>query len=103
MDSLEKRFAKRAEKERQALLFCVYGGLEDAVGHAGGELRGFSVKLSGEDVLCTLRARFPADDMIAFVGAADIAGVLVKAARDARSDRLRWRSDAYGGKTEGDG
>jgi hypothetical protein len=74
---------------------ALYGGLDDAVSHAGGDLTGFSVRISDLDCLMTVRAQFPGGHMIAFVGAEDLAAVLVKAAREARSDALRWRVDNF--------
>lgn len=71
------------------------GGLEAAVARAGGELTGFSAKMSGADVLITLRAVFPGGKQIAFAGGETLASALTKAAREASSDDLRWREDKW--------
>lgn len=100
MPNIDSIVRSKAEKERKQALLAIYGGLFDAVGHAGGVLTGFSVKLGDYDTLMTLRAVFPAGSQIAFVGAEDLPGALAKATREAGSDRLRWRSDRFGGQSE---
>ena len=85
----------RAVAERENALLSIYGGLVQAVVDEGGELTGLSALLEVDECLMTLRARFPAGYMIAFVGAADLAGCFVKAVKDARRGRLAWRLDKY--------
>ena len=86
---------RKAEREREDALLSIYGGLVDSVTQEGGELVGLSMKLEFGECLLTLRARFPAGYMIAFVGAEDIPGCLVKATRDSGKGRLAWRLDKY--------
>jgi hypothetical protein len=93
--AIEQQVEDRATRERSRVVVSVYGGLEAAVGRAGGELVGLSVAWRGTDVLMTLRARFPAGRMVGFVGAADLPAVFVKAAREASADQVRWREDNY--------
>lgn len=100
MSDINVLIRTKAEKERKQALVAIYGGLFDAVGHAGGVLTGFSIKLSDYETLCTLRAVFPAGSRIAFVGADDLPAVLAKSMRDAGSDRLQWRNDRFVGKSE---
>lgn len=95
MGQVEKYAEARFQKEKRALFLAVYGGLSAGVSRAGGELVGFSVKFGEADVFCTLRADFPAGRMVAFVGADDLSGCLVKAAREAKSDALRWKKDKW--------
>lgn len=85
----------RVERERSQSLLAIYGGLKEAVGHQGAVLTGLSLKLGEFDTLLTLRGDFPTESMIAFVGAEDIPGVLCKAVREAKGDKLVWRTDNY--------
>lgn len=93
--TLDRQLERRQEKAKQAVLSAVFGGLEDAVGHAGGELRGFSVRIGVYETLMTIRADLPAGPMVAFVGAHDLAEVLAKASREAKTDGLRWKADQW--------
>ena len=78
-----------------ALRRACEGDLQASVSQTGGELLGFSVKLSQHDCLITLRAVFPGGRMIAFVGGDTLAGCLLKVPREARSNNLRWKADKY--------
>ena len=88
------------ERERQLKRFTKIGrlvehGLLDSVSRAGGQLLGFSVKYANGDCLVTLRALMPSGRMVCFVGAETLGGAVLKAARDANNDKLRWREDQY--------
>jgi hypothetical protein len=86
------------EKRLRAAGKVVDGGLVEGVSRAGGELLGFSVKLSPYDVLITLRAEFPGGRMVGFIGGETLSGALVKAQREAASDAIKWREDRWAGK-----
>lgn len=96
MDSNQQASREARQSKRALHLYRVCdGGLEAAVARAGGELAGFSAKMSGEDVLVTLRADFPAGRMVSFAGGETLGNSLVKAYREARSDSLKWRADKW--------
>lgn len=92
---LEQQMEDRTSREQDAVLQAVYGGLSEAVHRAGGDLTGFSVKLSGGDCLITLKAVFENNPSIAFVGSEDLPGALRKAVRELHRDQLGWREDRY--------
>lgn len=94
---LEQGSEDRASRRFKQLGRSLDGGLVDAVARAGGILRGFSARLGPYETLITLRAEFPGGAMVAFVGSSSLIEALLKADRDARGDKLRWRPDQYGG------
>ena len=71
------------------------GGLESAIGRTGGVLTGFSAKMSGEDVLLTLRITMPSGKMIAWVGGETLGSALRKAFREGNRDGLNLREDKW--------
>lgn len=91
------REEKQARRD-QAVLLALEGGLEEAIEYAGALLLGFSVALRGEDCLITLRVDLSGRKQIAFIGAADLPGCLLKAVREARADRLVWKDCKYNGQ-----
>lgn len=96
MTSESERAAEKAQAKRALTLYRVAdGGLERAVQRAGGELTGFSAKMSGADVLLTLRVVMPAGPMIAWVGGETLASALTKAARQAGGDELKFKPDEW--------
>lgn len=95
MSRLDVLLDRRMKLEREATLLAVYGGLEDGVSRAGGELVGLSVKFNGFDCLLTLKAAFPAGMMVGFVGGSDLARVLQKGAAEAARDTVKWREDKW--------
>ncbi len=96
MTSIEEAERDQREMRRaMRLLRLCEGGLQAAVARAGGDLAGFSVKLSGYDVLLTLRADFPGGRMISWCGGSTLAHAIDKASREAKSDNLRWRKDKW--------
>lgn len=95
MGQVEKYAEAQFTKQKRAVFLAVFGGLASGVQRAGGELTGFSVKFNEHDTFMTLRADFPAGGMVAFVGSDDLAGCLVKAHREAKSDALRWKDDKW--------
>lgn len=95
--SHEKSDADQVVVDRRpvAIEECLDYALLAAVAYSGGILTGFSVKIGEVDILLTLRARFPAGHMIAWVGGDSIADILLKAKRFASSEDLRWKDDKY--------
>lgn len=91
----ENKMDVAGEKLRLNVGRVIDGGLQAAVRRAGGELTGFSVKCDDFDCLVVLKANFPAGAMVGFVGGETIGGTLLKAAREAKSDGVRWREDRY--------
>lgn len=94
---LEQGREERQKKRDLALIVALEYGLVQDIGRAGGVLLGFSVKISPEDVLMTVKVELAGKRQIAFVGAATLPDVVLKACRDGRRDKLRWRADKYGG------
>lgn len=88
---------ERQQRLDDALVKCVEYGLEGAVAHAGGSLTGLAVKLGEGDCLLTVKAVVAGRAQISFVGSHSLAGCLLKAEREAKLDRLRWRADKYAG------
>lgn len=93
---LEQEREDRQKKRDNAVLLALEGGLAADVGHAGGELEGFSVRLNGGDCLITIRANVAGRRQICFVGAETLVDALLKSCREARQDKLKWRPDKYG-------
>lgn len=89
-----KREALRAEFDK-ALVSAVEFELSGSIAHAGGVLRGLSVKYSDVDCLLTLRADLPAGRRIAFVGGATLADCFRRAVNEAYQDRLSWQVGQY--------
>lgn len=92
---LEAKQEARRQKQDAAVLLAVYGGLEDAVSHAGGELTGLAIKWGSGDVLFVVKAILPGGPMVGFVGASDLSAGLVKVQREAQADRIRWKQDQW--------
>lgn len=95
MSRLDVLMGEKMERERQAVLLAVYGGLEAGVSKAGGELLGISVKLGQFECLLTLRAEFPAGPVVGFITGDGLAEVLKKAASAAARDGVKWRADKW--------
>lgn len=91
----ERREREKSDKRRLALLIAVEYGIEDNVQALGGTLTGFSVSIRGVDYLMTLRARFEEKAMIAFVGAGTLGDLVIKAADEAKRNKLHWKPDRY--------
>lgn len=95
MGKFDKYARSLIDRQSEALLLAVYGGLEAAVQRGGGELVGIGVRFGEEEVLLTLRGVFPGGKMVAFVGGENMPGAFVKATREAGRDQLRWREDKF--------
>lgn len=83
------------ERTNNAAALAIAGELEAAVSYAGAELTGFSMRLSEEETLMTLRVVLAGRRQVAFVASGTMAQCLAKAVRDAKSDKLRWKADKF--------
>jgi len=92
---LEQLQEERTRKRHSALLIAVEYGLQGAVEHSGGEYLGFAYRHRGGEALLIIKAVFPAGRQVAFVGAEDLGGALVKATKLGQQDRLRWKADKW--------
>lgn len=95
---LEQGLEDARSKRERAIVRAVEDGLVDSVSRAGGVLLGFSVRHAPEDVLMTIRVDLAGRRQIAFVGGSDLGSTLIKACREARTDKLTWRADKFAGK-----
>lgn len=95
MDKFEKVLLERMKKEREAALLALYGGLEQGVERAGGQLTGLNIKWDGAGCLFVVKAEFPAGHQVAFVWADDMAAGLGKIMKESGADKLRWRADRF--------
>jgi len=87
----EERTAKRHKEIVRAVEFELVG----ALAAAGAEVQGFSVKMGDFECLMTVRATIGGVAMVAFIGAEDLGGAMIKLIRAARRDKLVWREDKY--------
>lgn len=87
----------RTEKRHQNIVVAVEFGLEQGVARSGGELHGLAFKLSPGECLLIIKAMIAGKKQVAFVGAEDLGGALIKGMLEANRDKLRWREDKYGG------
>lgn len=95
---LEERRELRQQKRDRAVIKALEYELSDALGHAGADLRGFTVKLGSGDCLVVLKVVLAGKRQISFVGAETVIDAILKAVREARSDRLVFRADKYTAK-----
>lgn len=91
----ESEHERRLEKRAKALYRVADGGLEEAFHRNGHSLLGFSAKMTGDDVLLTIRARTGDSQVVAHVGGETLAACLVKAWRLTWKEELRWKADKY--------
>ena len=87
----EERTARRHKELVRALEF----ELVKVVQEGGRELAGFSVRISDWECLITLRAAKGDKPQVCFVGAEDVVGVITKAVRLGRAEKLVWKADDY--------
>lgn len=91
----EVELEQAQDRKARRVLRCLDGGLPASIAYSGGALVGLSVKFGAADVLLTLRANFPSGAMVAFVGGETLPNCILKAAREAGRDGLRWREDKW--------
>jgi hypothetical protein len=94
---LEQVVEERTARRYKAIVAAVEYELESALSRAGAELTGLAVKLRPGECLVVVKAILAGRPQVAFVGAEDFGSCLIKAVRLARSDKLRWKADEYGG------
>lgn len=99
---LEALQEKQKQRRYDGIVLAVEVDLEQAIERSGGELTGFAVKYRGSDCLMIVKAILAGRPQVAFIGADDLGGCLLKAVREGNQDKLKWRADKYGGQSEGD-
>jgi hypothetical protein len=92
---LQQKQEEALARRNKQILLSIEGGLSDALARAGAVLLGFSVKHGDLDCLITLRVELAGRRQIAYVGSSTLGDCLVKAMREARSDKLRWKDDRF--------
>lgn len=92
---LEQVQEERTARRNKEIVKAVEYDLVGSIGHAGGELTGFSVRIGATDTLLTLRAIVAGRPQIAFVGGSDTGSCLIKACSLGRQDRLQWKADRF--------
>ncbi len=93
LDEQRQQFQTQVDKE---VLTSLEFGMEGSIGHAGGKLTGFSIKIGESDYLMTVRADFDAGRQVCFVGGPSLGDLFRKVVTDAYSNKLSWREDVYG-------
>lgn len=83
------------ERTNEAAKKAVAGGLEDAVSWAGAELQGFSMRLTEEETLMTMRVIMSGEARVCFVASGTMAQCFAKAVREAKKDKLVFKTDRY--------
>lgn len=92
---LEAVQERRNARRHLAIVESVEYGLIENVGRAGGVLDGFAFKDRGGDCLLVIKAEVSGKRMVAFVGSDNLGSLLIKAAKLAGRDELRWKADEY--------
>jgi len=85
-----------ASRKAARVLHLLDGGLYDAVLHTGRRFTGLSWKYSPVETLLVIKATLGGEPEVCFVGSETVAGALLKAEREAKVDKLRWRADKWG-------
>jgi len=89
----------RSNKRHAAIIRAVEFELANVLQSAGRDLTGIAVKLYPGECLLVLKAANGEGAEVCFVGAEDFGGTLIKAVRECRQDKLRWKADEYGGQS----
>lgn len=92
---LEVEVEERETRRRDALVKALDYGLVGALSQHGVELLGLAAKWDAWDCLITLKAEVGGVRSVAFVGSDSLINALIKCARDASQDKLKWRQDKY--------
>lgn len=92
---LEQIQEERTKKRNRAIVTAVEYGLRAAVEHAGAEYFGFAARDGEGECLLVIKGQLGGRRQVAFVGAEDLGGALIKAMNLGRVDKLRWKDDAY--------
>lgn len=83
------------EKTLLALYSTLDYGLAGYIEGQGLVMLGFSFKTSAGDCLMVVRADKGGSKVVCFIGSDSVPNCVLKAARDARDDLLRWKKDKY--------
>lgn len=92
LDAIHER---RTKKRQLAIVAAVEYALQGAIEHSGAEYLGFAAKCMPGECLVTIKGILAGRAQVAFVGAEDLGGALIKAVRLGRSDKLKWKPDRY--------
>lgn len=92
---LEQHEEDRNNKRRKQIVSAVEYELVEAVGRAGAEFTGFSIRHNPVECLMVVKGVLAGKPQVAFVGAADMGGAIIKAVRLARMDKLVWKVDKW--------
>lgn len=93
---LEEHLEESRAKRNTAIIEAVEFGLSAAVEHTGAVYYGFAARDSPGECLLVIKGELHGKRQVAFVGAEDLGGALIKAVRLGRKDKLSWRPDKYG-------
>lgn len=93
---LEQHLEEGRARRDKAIIEAVEFGLADAVARSGAEYYGFAARCTASDCLLVIKGNLAGRRQVAFVGASDLGGALIKAVRLGKSDKLSWRPDKYG-------
>ena len=92
---LEAQQELKQQRVNLEIIAAVEFELVGSIAFMGGQLLGFSVKISEVDCLLTLRADFEGRRMVCFVGAPDIGGCLRKSVVEGHNNTLKWKEDRF--------
>ena len=92
---LEVVYEERRARRNKEIIAAVEFDLKAAVEHAGAEYLGFAFRDNAGGGLMTIKGVIAGRRQVAFVGSEDLGSTLIKAVREARGDKLRWREDKY--------
>lgn len=92
---LEMLAEERTTKRHKALVKAVEFEMVGSLAAAGATMTGFSVRLDEYECLLTVRAVIDEKASVAFIGAEDLVGAILKLVKAAQRDKLVWREDKY--------
>lgn len=93
---LEAHMEERGRRRATAILAAVEYDLAAAVRHAGAVFYGFAARCEPGECLLVIKGDLAGKRQVAFVGAEDLGGALIKAVRLGKTDKLNWKVDRYG-------
>lgn len=92
---LEQAGEERERSRRLSVVRALEYGLVAALENQAAELKGFSVRYEEHSCLLTLRADINGRRHVAFVYADSMMNCIIRADREAASNRLGWQQDKY--------
>lgn len=92
---LEQAAEDRERARQLSVIRALEYGLVAALSNQAAELRGFSVRYEEHNCLLTLRADINGRRHVAFVAADTMMNCIIRADREAVSNRLSWQRDKY--------